>query len=221
MKMKSLLSNSTSFLLIAVLMVSCGKFGKSKSKGLPVDGQLHGIAPGGKYILPKPPGMVYVPQGTFNMGPSDEDVSNSFTARNRQISINGFWMDATEITNNQYRQFVWWVRDSIAATILNYKKQGADGTEIIDQKKAATINWNDPKIMEQLNAMIITPDNRIFGKKELDADKLVFHSETFDYKEAAKRENVTKPRSKFISKRDIKIYPDTLVWIRDFSYSYN
>jgi len=222
MKMKSLLLKSTSVLFVAVLLVSCGKFGKSKNKPLlPADGQLHGIAPGGKYSLPKPPGMVYVPQGTFNMGPSDEDVSNSFTARNRQISINGFWMDATEITNNQYRQFVWWVRDSIAATILNYKKQGADGTEIIDQKKAATINWNDPKIMEQLNAMIITPDNRIFGKKELDADKLIFHSETFDYKEAAKRENATKPRSKFISKKDIKIYPDTLVWIRDFSYSYN
>ena len=135
--MKSLLLKSTSVLFVAVLLVSCGKFGKSKNKPLlPADGQLHGIAPGGKYSLPKPPGMVYVPQGTFNMGPSDEDVSNSFTARNRQISINGFWMDATEITNNQYRQFVWWVRDSIAATILNYKKQGADGTEIIDQKKA-------------------------------------------------------------------------------------
>jgi gliding motility-associated lipoprotein GldJ len=69
--------------------------------------------------------------------------------------------------------------------------------------------------------MIVTPDNRILGKKELDADKLVYRSETFDYKEASKRENAGKPRSQFIVKKDIKIYPDTLVWIRDFSYSYN
>ncbi|HSF46528.1 MAG TPA: SUMF1/EgtB/PvdO family nonheme iron enzyme [Chitinophagaceae bacterium] len=221
MKMRNLLLNLGMLAAISVLAVGCGKLGKSKSKGLPNDGQLHGVSLGTAYSMPKPPGMVYVPQGTFHMGPSDEDISYSFTARNRQISINGFWMDATEITNNEYRQFVWSVRDSIAATILNYKKPGGDGVEIIDQKKAATIKWNDPKILEQLNAMIVTPDNRILGKKELDADKLVYRSETFDYKEAAKRENAGKPRSQFIVKKDIKIYPDTLVWIRDFSYSYN
>jgi sulfatase modifying factor 1 len=221
MKMRNLLLNLGMLTAVSVLAVSCGKLGKSKSKGLPNDGQLHGVSLGSAYSMPKPPGMIYVPQGTFHMGPSDEDISYSFTARNRQISINGFWMDATEITNNEYRQFVWSVRDSIAATILNYKKPGGDGVEIIDQKKAATIKWNDPKILEQLNAMIVTPDNRILGKKELDADKLVYRSETFDYKEASKRENAGKPRSQFIVKKDIKIYPDTLVWIRDFSYSYN
>ncbi len=221
MKMRNLLLNLGMLTAVSVLAVSCGKLGKSKSKGLPNDGQLHGVSLGSAYSMPKPPGMIYVPQGTFHMGPSDEDISYSFTARNRQISINGFWMDATEITNNEYRQFVWSVRDSIAATILNYKKPGGDGVEIIDQKKAATIKWSDPKILEQLNAMIVTPDNRILGKKELDADKLVYRSETFDYKEASKRENAGKPRSQFIVKKDIKIYPDTLVWIRDFSYSYN
>jgi len=221
MKMKSLLLNLVSLILLTVLVASCGKLGKSKSKGVTSDGQLHGAAPGGKYNLPKPPGMVYVPQGTFHMGPSDEDLSYAFTARNKQISINGFWMDATEITNNEYRQFTNWVRDSIAASILNFKKQGGDGVEIIDWKKASTIKWGDNKTIEQLNAMIVTPDNRIFGKKELDADKLIYRSETFDYKEAAKRENAGKPRAMFIVKKDIKIYPDTLVWIRDFSYSYN
>jgi gliding motility-associated lipoprotein GldK len=222
MKMRNLLLNLGTLMLVSILAASCGKLGKSKSKSaLPADGQLHGVSMGSKYSLPKPPGMIYVPQGTFHMGPSDEDISYSFTARNRQISINGFWMDATEITNKEYRQFVFAVRDSIAANILNYKKPGGDGVEIIDQKKASTIKWNDPKILEQLNAMIVTPDNRILGKKELDADKLIYRSEKFDYKEASKRENASKPRSQFIVKKDIKIYPDTLVWIRDFSYSYN
>jgi len=107
--------------LIAIGAISCGKIGK-KSKGLPDDGQVHGVAPAAKPGLTKPIGMVYVPPGTFHMGPSDEDVTYAIVARNKQVSIQGFWMDATETTNNQYRQFVYWVRDSIAATKLEMTK---------------------------------------------------------------------------------------------------
>jgi gliding motility-associated lipoprotein GldK len=132
-------------------------------------------------------------------------------------------MDATEITNNEYRQFVWWVRDSIAAKKLGYVKAGTDGNEYVDWKKMQTLKWSDPKVVEQLGQtdLILSPEDRIMGKKEIDASKMVFHSETFDLKEAAKRENAGKPRSQFIVKKDVKIYPDTLVWMRDFSYSYN
>jgi len=219
MKMKNL---TTVMALAAVSMLaSCGKAGKSKG-GLPNDGQLHGVTPGSKYIMPKPPGMVYIPPGTFHMGPSDEDVNYAYTARNKQISINGFWMDATEITNNEYRQFTNWVRDSTAAKLMGFVKQDKnDGTEHIDWVKAKTIKWNDKATIEKIDQMIVSPENRIFGKKEIDAAKLIFHSETFDTKEAARRENAGVPRSKFIVKKDIRIYPDTLVWIRDFSYSYN
>ena len=206
-------------LILGSILAGCSK--SSSSKSSVSDGQLHGAAIGGKYVMSKPPGMVYVPAGTFHMGPSDEDISYSFTARNKQVSINGFWMDATEITNNEYRQFVNWVRDSIGATILNLKKQATDGTSPIDWIKAKQIKWTDPKIQEQLSAMIVTPDNRINGRKEIDAQKIVFHSEVFDYKEATKRDNAKKQRSQFIDKKDIQIYPDTLVWIRDFAYSYN
>ena len=206
--------------VLAILLSGCGMFGKSK-KGTPNDGQVHGIAPSGRYTLPKPPGMVYIPPGTFHMGPSDEDVNYAFTARNKQVSISGFWMDATEITNNEYRQFTHWVRDSIAAKLLGYVQQGADGNEYIDWTKAKTINWNDKAVMEKIDAMIVTPDNRIFGKKELDPLKIVYHSEIFDFKEAAKRENANIPRSQFIVRYDIPVYPDSLVWVRDFAYSYN
>jgi sulfatase modifying factor 1 len=113
MKMKNHYYTSLA-VLAAVALASCGS-SKNKGGSLPNDGQLHGIAPGSRYVLPKPPGMVYIPQGTFHMGPSDEDPAYAFSARNRSVSISGFWMDATEITNNEYRQFVWWVSDSVAA----------------------------------------------------------------------------------------------------------
>jgi sulfatase modifying factor 1 len=221
MRVKSVLTRLSVVVAVASLSASCSKLGKGNASGVPNDGQLHGVSSGARYTPWRPVGMVYVPQGTFHMGPSDEDVNYAFTARNKQISINGFWMDATEITNDEYRQFVNRVRDSIAATILNYKKPGGDGVELIDWKKASTIKWSDSKILEQLNAMLLTPDNRVFGKKELDANKLVYRSEVFDFKEAAKRENDKKPRSQFIIKEEIPVYPDTLVWVRDFSYSYN
>jgi formylglycine-generating enzyme len=126
MKMKNL---SLLVAVASVFLVSCGKLGKS-SKGLANDGQLHGVTPGGRYSLPKPPGMVYIPPGTFHMGPSDEDVNYAYTARNKQVSINGFWMDATEITNNEYRQFVNWVRDSTAAKLMGYVKS-VDGVDLV------------------------------------------------------------------------------------------
>jgi formylglycine-generating enzyme len=217
MKMKNL---STLMTLTALMVAAgCGKIGKSH-KGLPDDGQLHGVAPASSYNLAKPLGMVYVPPGTFHMGPSDEDVNFSFTARNRQTSISGFWMDATEITNNEYRQFTNWVRDSIAATMMQYGKD-VDGRFTIDWKKASTIKWGDKATIEKIDGLIVTPDNRIFGKKEIDPSKIIFHSETFDLKAAAQKGNEGKPRSMFIVKKPVKVYPDTLVWIRDFSYSYN
>ncbi len=210
----------TAIAIAAIFIVSgCGKIGKSK--GLADDGQLHGVAPASRYILPKPPGMVYIPPGTFHMGPSDEDVNYAFTARNKQVSISGFWMDATEITNNEYRQFTNWVRDSIAGTLMGFTKQGADGNSYLDWKKISTIKWSDKATMEKIDAMIVTPDNRIFGRKEIDPQKIMYHSETFNYAEAAKRENANVPRGKFIVRYDIPVYPDTLVWIRDFAYSYN
>jgi sulfatase modifying factor 1 len=216
MKMKNL---STLMALAAMCIVAgCGKLGKSK--GIPNNGQLYGVAPAAKYNLTKPHGMVYIPPGTFHMGPSDEDVNYAYTARNRQISINGFWMDATEITNNEYRQFTNWVRDSIAATLMQYGKDN-EGQFRIDWKKAQTIKWGDKATIEKIDQMIVTPENRVFGKKEIDPDKLIYHSEIFNLKEAAKLENKSKPRSLFIIKKDTRIYPDTLVWIRDFSYSYN
>ncbi len=218
MKMKNL-SILTSLAAAVVVAAGCGKIGKSH-KGLANDGQLHGVAPASKYNLSKPPGMVYIPPGTFHMGPSDEDMNYAYTARNKQVSISGFWMDATEITNNEYRQFTNWVRDSIAATLMQYGKD-VDGKFKIDWKKAQAIKWNDKATIEKIDQLIVQPDNRIFGKKELDPMKLVYHSETFDLKQASLKVNESKPRSQFIRKKDVPIYPDTLVWIRDFSYSYN
>jgi len=207
-----------------VSLVACSKKGKSKSTG-PDDGQLHGVAPSARASMANPLGMVYIPPGTFHMGPSDEDMNYNFTARNRQVSIPGFWMDATEITNNKYRAFVLWVRDSLAAKELGYYKSSSSSTGdsaiAIDWVKAKTIKYDASNLEKLGNKLILAPDNRLYGKADIDPDKLIYHMEKFDLAEAAKRENAGVARKNFIVRSSQKVYPDTLVWMRDFSYSYN
>ncbi|MBX9891647.1 MAG: SUMF1/EgtB/PvdO family nonheme iron enzyme [Chitinophagaceae bacterium] len=219
--MKGILRNILLITLV-VAIASCNAFKKNKpGKGLPDNGQLMGIAPVAKPNMERPNGMVYVPPGTFHLGPSDEDISFSYVTRNRQVSIPGFWMDATEITNNEYRQFVTWVRDSLAYKILfGQGINKPDDTTAVDWKKVRTIKW-DKATIEKLNELNLAPDNRLFGKVEIDPDKLVYRVEFFDLNNAAKRENMGVPRKNFIVRRDQKVYPDTLVWMRDFTYSYN
>ncbi|MDX5443279.1 MAG: formylglycine-generating enzyme family protein, partial [Hymenobacteraceae bacterium] len=53
-----------------------------------------------------PYGMVACPGGTFHMGQTDQDIAATMANLNKQVTIGGFYMDETEITNNEYRQFV-------------------------------------------------------------------------------------------------------------------
>ena len=70
------------------------------------------------WYTPDPHGMLFIPPGSYQMGPSDQDVPNAMTAQTKTVTLQGFWMDETEITNSEYRQFVYWVRDSLAMTVI-------------------------------------------------------------------------------------------------------
>ncbi len=206
--------------MLSLSLSSCFFKKGGKAKGLPDDGQLHGVTPTAKQNMRPPLGMVYIQPGAFHMGPSDEDISFNYTNRNRTVSMPGFWMDATEITNNQYRQFVNWVRDSLAFKILFGSGINKDDTMAVDWKKMATVKW-DKTTIEKLNELNLAPDNRLYNRPGIDPEKLVYHIEYFNLAEAAKRENAGIPVRNFIVRKDQKVYPDTLVWMRDFSYSYN
>jgi gliding motility-associated lipoprotein GldK len=75
-----------------------------------------------------PVGMVYVKSGGYQSGVDDEDIMGVFTAQKKTVSVQAFYMDATEISNNEYRQFVHWVRDSIAREKL-YRRSFDDDAE--------------------------------------------------------------------------------------------
>ena len=101
--------------LILVLM-SCGSGDK---------GELVGVK-GKKYFSEKPFGMALIPGGSFIMGKSDDDLVGTQDAPTKTVTVRSFYMDETEITNSEYRQFVNWVRDSIIRTKLAEEAEYSD-----------------------------------------------------------------------------------------------
>ena len=194
-----------SLLIVVIFAVSCGR---------KENGQLTGVIDRPAWKGINPFGMVYVPSGTVHVGPSDQDISNTFIQRPKAISIMGFYMDDTEITNNEYRQFVYWVRDSLAHAYLDHYTESEDGEESIDWEYE--IEWDD----EGLEDLFYQGDDQFAGRKELDISKMVYEYEWYDW-QAAAHDKGRSPRNTFIKRKKVNIYPDTLVWIRDFSYSYN
>ncbi|MFY9215675.1 MAG: gliding motility lipoprotein GldK [Flavobacteriaceae bacterium] len=75
-------------------------------------GELIG-APGQKWFSEKPFGMELIQSGSFVMGKSEEDMASALNAPTKTVTVKSFYMDNTEITNAEYRQYVNWVKDSI------------------------------------------------------------------------------------------------------------
>lgn len=92
-----------SLIAILAILASCSRGDR---------GQLVG-AQGKKWNPEKPYGMALVPGGAFIMGKADDDMADMKNAPPKTVTVRSFYMDETEITNAEYRQFTNWVRDSI------------------------------------------------------------------------------------------------------------
>lgn len=89
---------------VSLALQSCGLFGGGGRSD--DQGNLVGVQGREGWEMTVPYGMVTIPAGTFHMGQADQDVAATQINFNKQITIGGFYMDDTEITNNEYRQFM-------------------------------------------------------------------------------------------------------------------
>jgi len=169
------------------------------------------------------PNMVVIPSGSFYMGPSDEQVDMAMVNRKKLVSIQSFWMDRTEVTNQQYRKFVKYVSDSLKyLAVYAGGVNQAEDTVKVDWNRALRINTSSKAVIEKLNELLLSPDNRIQGKIEIDPTKLIYRYSYVDLRAAAKASKaLEQPLSNFLVSQTEAVYPDSLVWMRDFSYSYN
>lgn len=209
--------NKHSFLLLGLVAVLAGCQGG-------YNGQLLGSLDRPSWNVTIPYGMVYIKSGTLHIGQNDQDINSSMIQRTKTVSVQGFFMDETEVTNNEYRQFVEWVRDSIAHTILgeDYMLEDDNGNEKVNWD--AYVDYTDPELQESLDELYFPEEQRILGKKEIDPRKLNYVYYWVDYKEAARDVNRLNPdfdRTTVIKEEVVNVFPDTLSWVHDFAYSYN
>jgi len=71
--------------------------------------------------------MVLIPGGNIEMGTGVDPLWGDSVPR-KLVAVSPFWMDETEVTNKQYRDFVYWVRDSIIRERLADPAYGGDPT---------------------------------------------------------------------------------------------
>lgn len=175
--------------------------------------------------LPAPPGMVFVPSGSVLMGLSEIDSTLNDSSALKKVSLSAFYMDKTEVSNKQYRQFVNWVRDSIAVTDFIKEKSffqskgNGDTTLYINWSKISDGQdiWktHNNRIKEKLQGMYYTGKEKLSGTNELNVSLFNYNYEVLNPAYTGRDTNAR------VIKESINIYPDTTVWAKDFPNSQN
>ncbi len=140
-------------------------------------------------------------------------LDSNFVIPNKSELLQPFLFHKYEVTNEEYRGFVNWVRDSIAREMLY--EEGSNGLNLFDYKQQVVlengdtalflnwekeINWNGEEEKDILDFMFLPNYERFYEKKFIDSRKLMY-------------------KSKLI--KTLNIYPDTMCWVNDFPYSFN
>ena len=202
------------FLFIALIFVtSCNER----------SGELVGVEGRERWFQPDPFGTLFVPMGAFHMGPDDEEAPMAHTTKSKMVSVQAFYVDDSEITNNEYRQFVFWVRDSIARRLLidGGKEQefGITQADFLQTWPVYTgdknlqdpyINWNNPidwnsgaeDVREILRPMYLPEGERFYNRKEIDTRKLNYEYYRIDIRLAASKTNRFKPSRSFDTSKE-------------------
>jgi sulfatase modifying factor 1 len=279
-------------------------------------GELVGVVGREKWYQPDPFGTLFIPMGAYHMGPDDEEAPMAHTTKSKVVSVQAFYIDDSEISNNEYRQFVYWVKDSIARRLLiaggQEEEFGISQEDYLAMWPVFTgdvnlqepyVNWDTPidwdtpdeDIRGLLQPMYLPEGERFYNRKEIDTRKLNYEYYRVDIRMAASKQNRFVPnkspdihdaaheyrkadyingvtlndgtngaagslstppadatkdsktigaynvkgqksvgqgnyvpyertgvdRSVFVIKDIINVYPDTLAWVHDFTYSFN
>ena len=104
-----------SIVFLAAFISGCGLFGKkgggvSHTTGWSYNDPETGDIPYlSGYEQPTGPGLVFIEGGTFTMGRVEEDVIYKWDNTPRRITVASFYMDETEVSNQDYREYLHWI----------------------------------------------------------------------------------------------------------------
>ncbi|MDR0988865.1 MAG: SUMF1/EgtB/PvdO family nonheme iron enzyme [Prevotellaceae bacterium] len=212
-------------LLALLALASCmGMAGSGSLRGGEVVG-----ASAVSWNEPAPYGMVLVKRGSLQMGPDKQDSLWGTPVPTREISVESFWMDEKEVTVSEYRQFVYWVRDSIIRERLADPAYGGNELYKIEEDREGNpvkpyLNWSRPIPWkratedEQLAIGSLYKRHPVDGTLMLDASQLNYYYEVYDYAEAAKRRNRLNPADRNRN-TDLAVNPEETITItKDTAY---
>ena len=214
----------TSAMTLACVLTACVGGGRAMMSGGEVTGSRSTA-----FNEPTPYGMVEVKRGFLKTGMADGDSLWGMHSATKEISVDGFWMDQTEVTNSMYRQFVEWVRDSIIRERLADPQYGGDETYKITEDKygepvtphlnwAKPIPWRKPDEEQERAIKSVYRTHPIDGTVMLDAKQMTYRYEIFDYEKAALRKYRLDPRERSLN-TDHPADPDEVVMIsKDTAY---
>lgn len=214
---------ATCLVATTICLASC--FGGKQAAA--TGGEVTG-AGGRAFTEPTPYGMTLIKRGHLKMGIEKQDSLWGKETPIRDISVEGFWMDETEITNAQYRQFVYYVRDSIIRERLADPAYGGDETYKIEEDKNGDpvephLNWKKPlprkPTEDEERAMeSVYTTHPVTGEKMLDISQMNYRYEIYDYAAAALRKFRLNPEERNLN-TDVRPNPDEVIMIsKDTAY---
>ncbi len=214
------------YVMAAMMLTAC--FGSRSASTSGRGGEVVGVGGGKAFNEPSPYGMTQVRRGYLKMGIDQQDSLWGKETPVKDISVDGFWMDETEVTNSEYKQFVYYVRDSILRERLADPAYGGDESYKITEDKNGDpvkphLNWKKnlprkPNEDEQRAFESLYVTNPVTGEKMLDASQLNYKYEIYDYTTAALRRNRLNPEERNLN-TDLTVNPDEVVMIsKDTAY---
>lgn len=93
---------------------------------------------------PAPEGMVWIPAGQFWMG--SEDAAFMDARPVHQVTLDGFWMDRTEVTNAQFAKFV---EETGYKTFAEQPTDGTKAGSIVFKPPAGKVSLENPLVWWQ------------------------------------------------------------------------
>lgn len=144
-----------------------------------------------------PEGMTLINRGHLLMGINKQDSIWGFLTPVRNISVDDFYMDKTEVTNRQYHAFIKDICDSIIAQRMEDPYYEGSREKVIE-------------------SLYVT--NPVTGEKKLDARQIIYVYEDYDYVASNKRKYRLDPKERVLN-TDIKADENKVVMIsKDTAY---
>jgi len=129
-------------LLSSALLVSCNNSrdysNTSRATGIDITGRKGGPDFTKKFVEETPgPGLIPINGGTFTMGQVREDVMHDWNNTPTQQHVQSFYMDETEVTNNMYLQYLYYIKKNFPPSNSNY-------SNIYKGAVPDTLVWRNP-----------------------------------------------------------------------------